>query len=73
MRALHTWLKGLLDYATDTDAYRRIRARAEKAEARVVKFRALCKAQHGAVARAERAEAELAREWRVPISEVPRA
>ena len=32
--------------------------RAEKAEARVVELEALCKAQHGAVARAERAEAE---------------
>ena len=34
------------------------RARAEKAEARVVELEALCTAQHGAVARAERAEAE---------------
>ena len=33
-------------------------ARAEKAEARVVELEALCTAQHGAVARAERAEAE---------------
>ena len=48
----------LRDWQTSSEAYRHD---AERAEARVVELEALCKAQHGAVARAERAEAELKR------------
>ena len=45
----------LRDWQASSEAYRHD---AERAEARVVELEALCKAQHGAVARAERAEAE---------------
>ena len=55
-----TWLKGLLDYATDTDAYRRIRARTLSAEARVVdRLEALCRPRNTVLSPVpERAEAE---------------
>jgi hypothetical protein len=46
----------LRDWQTSSEAYRHD---AERAEARVVELEALCQAQHGAVARAERAVAEL--------------
>ena len=48
----------LSDWQTSSEAYRHD---AERAEARVAELEALCTAQHGAVARAERAEAELKR------------
>ena len=47
----------LRDWQTSSEAYRHD---AERAEARVVELEALCRAQHGAVARAERAEAKVA-------------
>ena len=45
----------LRDWQTSSEAYRHD---AERAEARVTELEALCSAQHGAVARAEHAEAE---------------